>query len=72
MKRIIIAACISSLFLTACEQKKKEPEFITPRDQYGARYSVGDLGGKPVNLGREANLKFRPLDFICVTPMDWF
>ncbi|EOR10563.1 hypothetical protein [Acinetobacter tandoii] len=54
MKTIIIAACISSLFLTACEQKKTEPEFITPRDQYGARYSVGDLGGRPVNLGREA------------------
>lgn len=54
MKRIIIAVCIGLIFLTACEQKKTEPEFITPRDQYGARYSVGDLGGRPVNLGREA------------------
>ncbi|WP_448760825.1 hypothetical protein [Acinetobacter tandoii] len=54
MKRIIIAVCIGLIFLISCEQKKTEPEFITPRDQYGARYSVGDLGGRPVNLGREA------------------
>ena len=55
MKRRIIAVCIGTLLLTACEQQKNtEAEFITPRDQYGARYSVGDLGGRPVNLGREA------------------
>lgn len=55
MKKIIISI-FNIILLTACDSNK-EPEmqeFITPRDQYGARYSVGDLGGKPVNLGREA------------------
>ncbi|BCU65309.1 hypothetical protein F941_01067 [Acinetobacter bouvetii DSM 14964 = CIP 107468] len=56
MVRKILGIGLSVLLLTACDLNK-EPEtqeFITPRDQYGARYSVGDLGGKPVNLGREA------------------
>ena len=56
MAKKILGIGLSVLLLTACDSNK-EPEmqeFITPRDQYGARYSVGDLGGKPVNLGREA------------------
>lgn len=40
--------------MTACKPKPKEPEFKAPLDQFGVPYSVGDLGGKPVNLGREA------------------
>lgn len=56
MKKMISGLCISTMLLTGCDLNKESdiPEFQTPRDQYGARYSVGDLGGKPVNLGREA------------------
>lgn len=52
----MIISIFNIILLTACDSNKelKTQEFITPRDQYGARYSVGDLGGKPVNLGREA------------------
>lgn len=56
MKKIILGLSLSAILLIGCDSNKGSdiPEFQTPRDQYGARYSVGDLGGKPVNLGREA------------------
>ena len=55
MKKIILVACLSSLFLTACEQQKnKEPEFKAPMGPYGLPYQVGNLGGKAVLLGEEA------------------
>lgn len=56
MIKIIFGLSLSTIFLTGCDLNKELdiPQFQTPRDQYGARYSVGDLGGKPVNLGREA------------------
>lgn len=54
MKRLILGICLSSLFLTSCEQKQnKEPEFKRPMGPHGLPYRVGDLGGKPVLLGEE-------------------
>lgn len=56
MAKKLLGITLSAFILIACDSNKEldTQEFITPRDQYGARYSVGDLGGKPVNLGREA------------------
>lgn len=55
MKKIILGFCISSLFLTACEQQKnKETEFKVPMGPYGLPYQVGNLGGKAVLLGEES------------------
>ena len=56
MAKKLLGITLSAFILIACDSNKEleTQEFITPRDQYGARYSVGDLGGRPVNLGREA------------------
>ena len=55
MKKIILVVCLSSLFLTACEQQKnKEPDFKRPMGPYGLPYQVGNLGEKAVLLGEEA------------------
>ena len=55
MKKIILGFCISSRFLTACEQQKnKKTEFKAPMGPYGLPYQVGNLGGKAVLLGEES------------------
>lgn len=61
-EKIVIFMLLSAVFLCACspaaqpEQSKKEevqpeePAFERPKDEYGLKYWVGNLGGKPVKL----------------------
>lgn len=52
MRKTILGICFISLFLIACEQEhNKESGFTPPIGPYGLPYRVGNLGGKPVNLG---------------------
>lgn len=55
MKKIW-AFSLVAISLVGCNlnDESESIEFQTPRDQYGVRYNIGDLGGKPVHLGREA------------------
>lgn len=49
-----IIILISIILLSSCDpisEKKQEIELKVPRDQYGTKYSIGNLGGKPVQLG---------------------
>lgn len=45
MAKKLLGITLSAFILIACDSNKEleTQEFITPRDQYGARYSVGDL-----------------------------
>lgn len=62
MKKQVLILCFSSVFLASCDQvktlltdqdkKEQTPQvkFEAPKDQYGLRYRVGNLGGKKVKL----------------------